>query len=153
LPAGGRFAMHVPWSLASIDPHRIDDATAALFADAFFDTLYARDEAGAIFPSLAESDPEIDKQNLRVPLPAGLPTPFDPAIDARDVVASIARARSFGARGWLAEIPSPRADGRGAILFPMKDAPKLTRALSSPLTAIVPIGFSPDRPDGTGAFR
>src|SRR6516162_3769058 len=30
-PYGGRILMHVPWPLASVDPHRIDDPAAALF--------------------------------------------------------------------------------------------------------------------------
>ena len=156
VPVSGRIAMHVPWPLGTIDPHRIDDPAAALFGEALFDTLYARDEAGAIVPSLAESDPEIDKGTLRVTLRAGLRTAYDRPLDARDVVASIARARTFGARGWLAEIPAPRVDGRSAIVFPIRDprdAPKLTRALASPLVAIVPTPFSPERPDGTGPFR
>ncbi len=35
--------LHAPWPLASLDPHRIDDAAAAFFGEAIFDTLYARD--------------------------------------------------------------------------------------------------------------
>jgi len=153
LPVGGRIAIHVPWPVATLDPHRIDDPTAALFADAVFDSLYTRDDAGAIVPALAESDPEADKALLRVRIRDGLRTAFDRPLDARDVVASLARARASGARGWLAEIPAPRADGRTAITFAMRDAAKLTRALASPLVAIVPSGFAPERPDGTGPFR
>jgi peptide/nickel transport system substrate-binding protein len=39
------------------------------------------------------------------------------------------------------------------LSFATRDATKLMRALASPLTAIVPVGFSPERPDGTGPFR
>ena len=104
-------------------------------------------------PALAESDPEPTRQGLRVTLRGGLRTAHDRPIDARDVVASIARARSLGARGWLADVPVPRADGKAALVFAIHDAEKLLRALSSPLAAVVPSSFSPDRPDGTGPFR
>ena len=46
-PYGGRLVLHAPWPLAAIDPHRIDDATAAFFGPAVFDTLYARDPDGS----------------------------------------------------------------------------------------------------------
>ena len=41
--------------------------------------------------------------------------PEEAEIDARDVLFSIARARSLGARGWLAEIPVPHLDGHDAL--------------------------------------
>ncbi len=53
-------------------PHRIDDAAAAFFGDALFDSLYARNEAGGYAPSLAEGDPEPDGKTLRVTLRAGV---------------------------------------------------------------------------------
>jgi peptide/nickel transport system substrate-binding protein len=73
-------------------------------------------------------------------------------LDARAAAASIARARARGASAWLSEIPVPRVEA-GALVFPMQDAPRLGRALASPLVAMVPPGFSPERPDGTGPFR
>lgn len=152
-PVGGRLALHLPWPVAAIDPHRLDDAAAALLGDALFDSLYARDEAGALLPALAEAEPEADKGSLRVTLRAGLRSGLDRPIDARDAAASIARARASGARGWLAEVPAPRVEGRAALLFAMRDAAALTRALASPLVAIVPSGFTPTAPDGTGPFR
>ena len=152
-PVGGQLSLHLPWPTGTIDPHRIDDATSAILGSALFEPLYALTEAGATIPALAETDPEPTRVGLRVPLRAGLRTAHDRPIDARDVVASIGRARSLGARGWLADVPPPRAEGRGALVFATHDAEKLVRALSSPLVAIVPAGFSPERPDGTGPFR
>jgi peptide/nickel transport system substrate-binding protein len=35
----------------------------------------------------------------------------------------------------------------------MRDAARLVRALAAPIVAMVPPGFSPDAPDGTGPFR
>ncbi len=150
---GGKIALRLPWPIGGVDPHRLDDPLSAILGDALFDTLYARDEAGAFVPSLAERDPEPDGANLRVTVRAGVRLASGRPLDARDAVASIARARARGARAWLAPLPVPRLDGKNALLFAMKDAPKLTRALASPVVAIVPSAFAPALPDGTGPFR
>ncbi len=149
---GGRCSFRLPWPLGSVDPHRLDDGLAAILGDALFDTLYARDEGGAFVPVLAETEPEPEGNGLRVKLRAGLRTsrgrPFEPR-DARD---AIARARSSGARAWLTDIPAPRVDGR-SLFFTTKDAARLVRALASPLVAMVPAGFAPEAPEGTGPFK
>lgn len=46
----------------------------------------------------------------------------------------------------------PRVDG-GELVFEVQSAQTLMRRLASPLTAIVPEGFSPELPDGTGPLR
>lgn len=152
VPYGGRIDLHVPWPLSSLDPHRIDDPAAALFGDALFDSLYARNEAGGYAPSLAEGNPEPDGKTLRVTLRAGVRFASGSALDARGAAASIARARSHDAVAWLAEIPPPRVD-QDTLVFALRDAHKLVRALASPLLAVVPARFSPERPDGTGPLR
>ena len=149
---GGSIALHVPWPLGGIDPHRIDDATVAFFGEALFDTLYARDESGAFVPALAEGDPEVDGATLRVRLRQGARFASGAALDSRAVAASIARARSRDASAWLVDVPSPRAD-QGGLVFAMRDPHRLVRALASPLVAIVSPRFSPERPDGTGPLR
>ena len=151
-PSGGRIALRVPWPIASLDPHRIDDAAAAIFGDALFDTLYTTNVDGQVVPSLAESDPEPDGPNLRVKLRTGLRTARDRPFLTKDAAWSVARARAAGAHGWLADIPVPRDDGR-ALVFATRDPARLVRALASPLVAMVPIGFNPETPDGTGPFR
>jgi peptide/nickel transport system substrate-binding protein len=152
LPVGGRLTFRVPWPVASFDPHRVDDPTSAFFGEALFDTLYARDESGSIAAQLAESDPEPDGATLRVKLRTGLRTARGKPFEPRDAAFALNRARSGGARAWLAEIPAPRLDGR-ALVFAMRDAARLVRALASPLVAMVPQGFAPESPDGTGPFR
>ena len=149
---GGRIALRVPWPIASIDPHKLEDGTAAIFAEALFDTLYAKDESGTLTASLAESDPEPDGTTLRVRVRSGVKTAKGRPFDARDAAASIARARGLGARAWLADVPAPRVDGK-TLVFAMRDAGRLTRALASPLVSMVPSGFTPDAPDGTGPMR
>jgi peptide/nickel transport system substrate-binding protein len=151
-PYGGRIALHVPWPVASLDPHRIDDATVALFGEALFDTLYARADSGEIVPSLAEADPEPEGGALRVTLRAGVRFASGAQLDARVAAASLLRARARDASAWLEEIPVPRVDGSG-LVFALRDARKLAVALASPLVAIVPPRFNPERPDGTGPLR
>lgn len=151
-PLGGKLSFRLPWPLGPIDPHRLDDPLAAIFGDALFDTLYAQQPDGQIAPLLAETDPEPEGAGLRVKLRAGLRTARDRPLATKDAAASIARARSSGAKGWLGDIPAPRDDGR-SLLFAMKDASRLVRALASPLVAIVPASFAPEAPDGTGPFR
>jgi len=153
MPLGGRVAFRVPWPLGSIDPHRIDDVGAAIFGNALFDTLYAPTDRD-VAPSLAEREPEVDGGALVVRLRSGVRTARGHTLDGRDVVASIARARARGARGWLADLQAPHADKDGTtIRFATKDPQRLVRTLASPLVAIVPAGFRADRPDGTGPFR
>lgn len=150
---GGRLSLRLPWPIASgCDPHRIDDHTAAIFGEALFDTLYTQTADGQFVPALAESDPEPDGAHLRVKLRSGVRTAKDRPIGARDAAFSLSRARNAGAKGWLADIPVPRDDGR-ALVFSTKDAARLVRALASPLVAIVPASFDPASPDGTGPFR
>jgi peptide/nickel transport system substrate-binding protein len=151
-PYGGRVGLHAPWPLGSIDPHRVDDAVAAFFGSALFDTLYTRDADGAFVASLAESDPVPDGAALRVPIRADVRFASGARLDARAAAASIARARARDASAWLADVPVPRADG-GALVFGMRDARRLVHALASPLVAIVPPRFAPERPDGTGPMR
>jgi peptide/nickel transport system substrate-binding protein len=144
--------MHVPWPLGRVDPHRLDDVAAACFGECLFDTLYARDEAGAVVASLAESDPELGRGGVRVRLRAGIRFASGALLDAAAVAESIERARSHDAAAWLLDVPTARADG-DSVVFAGHDARRVARALASPLVAIVPPRFSPDRPDGTGPFR
>jgi peptide/nickel transport system substrate-binding protein len=152
VPYGGRLVLHVPWPLSSLDPHRVDDATAALFGEALFDTLYGPGEGGTLVPVLAEDDPHPDGGGLRVPLRTGVRFASGVPFDARAAAASLARARSRDAAAWLADVPAPRVDG-SSLVFAMRDAHKLVRALAAPIVAVVPPRFTPERPDGTGPLR
>jgi peptide/nickel transport system substrate-binding protein len=125
---------------------------AALFSEACFDTLYVRDETGTFVASLAEHEPEVVGAEVRVTVREGLKTARGRPISARECAASIARARGAGLSGWLADVPAPRVEG-SVLRFATKDPARLVRALASPLIGIVPFGFSPEAPDGTGPFR
>jgi len=151
-PYGGRVVLHAPWPLSVLDPHRLDDPAAAFFGEALFDTLYARDDTGAFVASLAEGDPEVDGGTLRVTMREGVRFASGASFDARVAAASIARSRSHDGAAWLAEVPVPRVD-RSTLVFPLRDVRKLVRGLASPVVAMVPPRFSPERPDGTGPLR
>src|SRR5262249_3116963 len=107
---------------------------------------------GVIVPALAEADPEPEGANLRVRLRTGLRTAKDRPLGTKDAAWSLARARGAGARGWLADIPAPRDDGR-SLVFAMKDAARLVQALAPPLVGTVPSGSPPEARDGPGPFR
>lgn len=154
-PVGGKLAMRVPWALGSIDPHDLRDPAAALFAHAIFDSLYAVDASNAPYPALATAMPAREGAGTVVRLRDGIRTARGAALDARDVIFSIERARLRGGAALWTDLPKPSAHPgeRLAILFGSADPYKLARALGSPLFALLPRTFSAPLPDGTGAFR
>jgi peptide/nickel transport system substrate-binding protein len=150
-PIGGRVQLRVPWPVAALDPHKLDDVTCAIFGGGVFDSLYAID-GSRVVPALAESMPDTDGTHARVKLRAGLTTATGRPIIAREVIASLARARAGDGRAWLADVPIPRRIDDLTLQFTQTDAGKLAALLASPLCAIVPVSFAADRPDATGAF-
>ncbi|MFO0617420.1 MAG: hypothetical protein U0414_32790 [Polyangiaceae bacterium] len=153
-PYGGKLSFSIPWGLGSIDPHDLGDPAAALFGAALFDALYALDAKGGLIAALAETLPTLENGAPRIKLRSGLRTARGTGLDARDVVASLARASRMGAAGALASFPAPTVSATDplTIAFSKGDRNLLARALASPLTAIVPRSFDPKNPDGTGAF-
>ncbi|HEX9618732.1 MAG TPA: hypothetical protein VF989_01275 [Polyangiaceae bacterium] len=147
-PLGGVLRLSVPWATDKLDPHDLDDPGAALFAHAVFDSLYALDERGRVFPTLAENLPRKEGDGLVVALRPGLVSGGGRPIEARDAIFSLERAAKFGALAPL----EARALDRLRIRIGGTDAEPIARRLASPFSAVVPRGFSPLRPDGTGAF-
>ncbi len=155
IPYGGRLALSLPWPLASIDPHEIDDPAAALFASAIADPLYAIDAHGRPYPALAASLPERTPKGTRVALRPLMSTARGRGLDSRDLVWSLRRSAARGGLALLAPFGRPVRDPDNplAVLVPGADPDALARALSSPITALLPRAFSASAPDGTGAFR
>ena len=104
-PYGGRMTLRCPWPLALIDPHRVDDAAAAFFGEALFDTLYVRDEAAGWRSSLADGSPRPEGSRLRVEARQGLRFASGLGLDAR-IVAGFDRA---GARTRCRRVASRRS--------------------------------------------
>ena len=154
-PLGGRIAMHVPWPTVGIDPHDLRDPTAALFAAAVTDAVFAADPGAPPYPTLAHAMPSREGADTVVRLREGLRTARGVTLDARDLIASVERARTRRAASVLAQVPRPvahKSDPLAAVFGPI-DPQHLARALSSPLCALLPRRFDPGAPDGTGAFR
>lgn len=154
-PVGGRLTMTLPWPVSSIDPADPLDPAAALFAHAIADPVYAVDASGEPYPALAVDYPQISSGKTVVKLRPGLVSARGQAISARDLLFTIERARRLGGAPWLADLPLPKLvpNDAGAIAFPTTVREQVARALATPTTALLPRGFSPERPDGTGAMR
>lgn len=154
-PLGGRAVFHVPWPTSTLDPHDLRDPMAALFGAAVADPVYALDNNGVPYPTLAGALPAREAGETVVRLREGLRSARLAALDARDLVFSVERARAHGAFAQLADLPLPRLRKGDplAVVFGAADPVHLARALASPLVALVPRRFTPTSPDGTGAFR
>ncbi|AUX47246.1 hypothetical protein SOCE26_087600 [Sorangium cellulosum] len=154
-PLGGRLSMHLPWPTSSLDPHELNDPAAALFASAIADSLYGTDAAGNPYPTLAAALPSREGDAAVVRLREGMRTARLLRLDGRDILSSVERARARGGAAVLADVPSPARHPKDplAAVFPRADPARLARALASPLVALLPRGFDPAAPDGTGAFR
>ena len=154
-PLGGTLRLALPFAGGELDPHLGDDPLAALLAPAIADPLYALDAAGNPYPTLAAELPQATPAGARVVLRPGLKSARGKALDARDVLYSLLRARERAGVAVLAELPAPQKDASSAlaVVFPGADPRAVAAALASPLAALVPRGFKPSAPDGTGAFR
>lgn len=154
IPVSGKVTMALPWPTASIDPADPLDPTAALFAHAIADTVYAPDASGEPYPALAVDYPELSDKQTRVRLRPGLVSARGLRLDARDLIYSIERARLMGGSPWLSALPLPKAVKGDplAVAFPTEDREAVVLALMAPTAALLPRGFSPSRPDGTGGM-
>lgn len=152
IPYGGTLRLHLPLALSTLDPHDLFSLDAAVLDNALFDSLYALGEGGRPYPTLAKALPEAVSGGLLVELRSGLTTASGRPLVAQDVEFSLRRAAGAGARLLLEPFGTPRARRSHEVLFPRGDAARLAQTLASPLTAVVPRGFQPARPDGTGPF-
>ncbi len=154
IPLGGNLRLRIPWPVGSLDPHAGDELTAALFGPAIAESLFALDGHGLPYPTLALSLPQPTPAGTRVSLRPGLVSARGKPLDGRDVVFSWGRAQQGAARALLAGLGKPRVDPGDtlSVSFANTAPAPLGLALASPLCALVPRGFSPRYPDGTGPF-
>ena len=154
-PAAGTLRLRLPLYFGGLDPHLADDPLSALFAPAIADALFALDANGKPYPTLASKLPERTDQGARIGLRPELVSARGKSISAADVVFSLKRTQSLGGAAVLGAFNPPRVEPKDplSVLVPDANPEALARALASPLTAIVPRGFSPLAPDGTGAFK
>jgi peptide/nickel transport system substrate-binding protein len=154
-PYGGVLRLELPLSLDAVDPHSADDPSSALFSSLIADPLFALDAAGRPYPALAAAHPAPVTGGARVVLRPGLVTARGQRLTARDVIASLERARGLGGRASLAPFGAFRAVSGDALAVDVEGATPdtLAKALAGATTAILPKTFRPSEPDGTGAFR
>lgn len=153
-PTAGVLRLRLPLFFGGLDPHSLDDPLSALFASAIADPLYALDVSGKPYPTLAAL-PERSASGARIMLRPELLSARGKALLAADAVFSFKRAQAAGGAAVLGAFASPSVDPKDRFSFVVPDAnpDALARALASPLTALVPRGFSPQAPDGSGAFK
>jgi peptide/nickel transport system substrate-binding protein len=154
-PLAGTLRLRLPLHFGGLDPHSLDDPLSALFAAAIADPLYALDSSGKPYPALASALPERTASGARISLRAELKSARGKALSAADAIFSLQRAQGLGGAAVLGAFRPPTADGKDrlSLLVPEANPEALARALASPLTAIVPRGFSALAADGTGAFK
>ncbi|NUP08527.1 MAG: hypothetical protein HOW73_20960 [Polyangiaceae bacterium] len=152
-PLAGKVRLSLPLAIRSLDPHDVTDPLAALFAHALFDTLIVHSKVG-FAPGLAETLPQREGAAVVLKLRSGLRTAQGKALDGRDVIASLKRAKARGASAIIDPIGLPTVSPKDPwTLFFSKGSPSTAIvALASPLCAIVSRDFDPKTPDGTGAF-
>jgi peptide/nickel transport system substrate-binding protein len=153
-PSSGKLALSLPWPVSTIDPHDQFDPAAALFASGLFDQLFALEPSGDPYPTLAADAPALQGGKTIVRLREGLVTAKGRKLDARDLAFSLDRAKRGGALAWWGELPAPLPVPKDplALAFATTESLRLARTLSSPFFALVPRGFDPKAPDGTGAM-
>lgn len=154
-PTAGVLRLRLPLYFGGLDPHSLDDPLSALFATAIADPLFSLDASGKPYPTLASALPERSGSGSRITLRPELLSARGKALSAADAVFSLKRTQGLGGAAVLGAFRPPSVEGKDrlSIIVPEANPETLARALASPLTAIVPRGFSPLAPDGTGAFK
>ena len=150
-PHGGTLRISLPISTTRIDPHDPHDLSAALLGSSLFEPLYQElVPGGVVFPTLAAELPKRRARGVSIELRSDLRSASGQSLDARVVAGSLSRAQKG--------LPQMRALGRISTLGPrvLLETSLSTKAvaqlLSAPTSAIVPSGFTPHHPSGTGAL-
>ena len=149
----GKLKLVLPWPVrASIRTIR-SIPTAALFAHAVFDQLYALDAAGEPFPTLAADLPATEGGKRWCGCAKGCSPPRGGS--STHVMSSFRCNALVAASPPLGgEICPPQhrteRSARGGVLD--RRRLRIAKTLSSPLFALVPRAFDPSSPDGTGAM-
>jgi peptide/nickel transport system substrate-binding protein len=154
-PTAGTLRLRLPLYFGGLDPHSLDDPLSALIAPAIADPLFALDVSGKPYPTLASALPERSAGGSRITLRPELLSARGKALSAADALFSWKRAQGLGGAAVLGAFRAPSVDpkDRLSLIVPEANPEALARALASPLTALVPRGFSPLTPDGSGAFK
>ncbi len=139
---------------ASLDPVAARSHAELTVVGLVFDTLYGVELDGNAAPHLADSAPTIDAKagTARIPIHRGVRFHDGSELTARDVAASLDRARA--AAPWLLPtVSAVRVDGEAVELTLRAPTANLATLLAQPQTAITPGGKVPAaKPIGSGPF-
>jgi ABC-type transport system substrate-binding protein len=140
---------------ASLDPVFAQSHAELTIAHLVYDTLYCVEADGLARPHLALARPAVDAGGkiARIALRRNVRFHDGSELTARDVAASLDRARKGPGRWALAAVASVRADGdlvELALRVPVAD---LATLLALPQTSVTKAGAPPgDHPIGSGPF-
>ena len=144
-----------PHELVTLDPHAHADAVTQAILSAVFETLIGFEPGLPVRPGLADRWTTPDDSTWHIHVRDGVRFHDGSRLTPEDVVASIERAREFGVLGHqFEEIERVRIlenEERTIEIVTTSPAPLLLTQLES--VAIVPRGFDPATPIGTGPYR
>lgn len=143
---GGSLRLSLPVATRDLDPHDPYSLSAALLGNTLFETLYLRDRAERVYPSLAAALPEKGRQGTLIQLRPGLSTAAGRPLDARYIVRSLTRAQATCRP--LAELGTFTAHKADRVQCSNPDPSRVALLLSSLRAAIFDGGF-----DSCGPFQ
>jgi MarR-like DNA-binding transcriptional regulator SgrR of sgrS sRNA len=137
---------------ATLDPVSARTHAEVTVIGLVYDTLYRIGPDGVAQPSLAAGMPVIEDKRVRIPLRKGVKMHDGTELTAKDVAASLERARVH-ARWVLAAVSDVRIEADAIELVLHAPVADLTTLLALPATAITKGGKAPgDKPVGSGPF-
>lgn len=144
-----------PHELVTLDPHAHADAVTQAVLSAVFETLVSFEPGFPVRPGLADRWTTPDDSTWHIHVRDGVRFHDGSRLVPEDVVASIERAREIGVLGhhfeeieWVRILEN---EERTIEIVTARPAPLLLTQLES--VAIVPRGFDPATPIGTGPYR
>lgn len=154
---GGKLEAALMGAPATFDPAAAQSHAEITLSELLFDTLYRIElPHGAVVPHLAAGMPAYDPTRTvaRVVLRAGVKFHDGAVLAARDVAASLDRARAGAGRWALAPIASVAPDGDAVVIRLRAPGVDVATMLALAPSAVTPAGRAPGaRPVGTGPFR
>ena len=152
---GGSLDASLLGAPASLDPLLAQSHAELTVAHLLYDTLYCVEVDGLAQPHLALAAPALDNNGhtARIALRHGVRFHDGSELTARDVAASLERARKGAGRWALAAVASVRANGDLVELALRAPVPDLAMLLALPQTSITKGGAAPgEHPIGSGPF-
>lgn len=152
IPYGGEVQSSLPWDLSAVDPHDLNDPLAAFLAPLLFEPLFATDAHGVVYPTLASAQPSQEGDVTRVSL-RPLHWANGKVVTAKQVAWSLERSRQRGAKALLAGAGQFQASSDTVVSVTGISPEQLSRALASPLTALLSQQATAKDTLGLGPFR